>query len=157
MTTAIFKTVPEKDHFLFYPGGHLDYGSVVKTLEFKKEDVSKAAGVPLASVRYEEEKIPQTLQDRIREWAVLLNLVAQHFKGNVKKTCLWFTTWTLTKSDQVMRTGTDQGLAAGILVGKNAEVQAAWRMAGFSARAGKASLGARRLTASFGKTMVRHF
>jgi uncharacterized protein (DUF2384 family) len=91
MATALYDTVSEKDHFSFYSGDHLDYGNVVKTLEFKKEDVSKATGVPLASVRYEEEKISQELRERIREWAVLLNLVAQHFKGDVKKTCLWFT------------------------------------------------------------------
>ena len=66
-------------------------------------------------------------------------------------------TRALGKTDQVSLMKTDQGLEAGISVGKDVADQAASRMAGLSALAGKPSLGARRLTASFGNTMVRQF
>ncbi len=45
----------------------------------------------MSSVRYDE-KIPTELHERIKEWAILLNLVAEHFKGDATKTTLWFTT-----------------------------------------------------------------
>lgn len=90
-TGQLFQTVPSKDYFSLSKGGNLDYSEVVKTLQFKKEDVSKATGAPLSSIRYEEEKIPKEVKDRITEWATLLNLVAQQFQGDIKKTCLWFT------------------------------------------------------------------
>ena len=61
------------------------------TLEFKNIDVSKATGVPEGSVRYDV-KMPQVLRTRIRDWAVLLNLVAGHFNGDALKTVLWFAT-----------------------------------------------------------------
>jgi len=66
-------------------------------------------------------------------------------------------TWALAKTDPLMLIRSEPVLAAGFLVGGGAAGQAVSRMAGLSARAGKPSLGARRLTASFGNTMVRHF
>lgn len=86
----IFSTVPGEDYLSFFENQKPQYNRIVKFLEFKKEDISKAAGVPLSSVRYDE-KMPFELQERIREWATLLNLVAEHFKGNAQKTALWFT------------------------------------------------------------------
>ena len=86
----IFSTVPKRDYLSFYKENRPQYNRVVDFLEFKKEDISKATGVPLSSVRYDE-KIPAELHERIREWATLLNLVAEHFQGDVKKTALWFT------------------------------------------------------------------
>jgi hypothetical protein len=87
--TGIFGTVPNKDFLSFGLGGSLRYKEVIDYLDFKKEDVSKALGVPRESVRFDN-RIPMEVADRIREWAVLLNLVAQHFKGDAKKTSLWF-------------------------------------------------------------------
>lgn len=87
----LFSTVPSQDFLSLYQDNSPKYQGVVRFLEFKKEDVSKASGVPLSSIRYDE-KMPAELQERIREWAPLLNLVAEHFQGDTEKTALWFTT-----------------------------------------------------------------
>lgn len=91
MTDDIFATVPKKDYLSLFDKDEPRYNRIVDFLEFKKEDISKATDVPLSSVRYDD-KIPQELHERIREWAILLNLVAGHFKGDPNKTTLWFTT-----------------------------------------------------------------
>lgn len=83
--SALFETVPE-DHMSVYD----DYSKVVSLLEFDKKDVARAARVPVNSVRYDE-KIPLDLRNHLNEWAVLLNMVARFFKGDAKKTVLWFT------------------------------------------------------------------
>ena len=85
----IFGTVPE-DYLSLFEKNKPKYDRIVNFLEFKKEDISKATDVPLASIRYDE-KIPRELHERLREWAILLNLVAGHFKGDPRKTTLWFT------------------------------------------------------------------
>ena len=90
MTDDIFATVPKKDHLSLFEKDAPRYNRIVNFLEFKKEDISKATDVPLSSVRYDD-KIPQELHERIREWAILLNLVAGHFNGDPAKTTLWFT------------------------------------------------------------------
>ena len=91
LTQNIFDTVPDQDYLSFYKNEKPQFNRIVQFLEFKKEDISRATGVPLSSVRYDE-KMPAELYERIREWATLLNLVAEHFKGNAEKTALWFTT-----------------------------------------------------------------
>ena len=90
LSTDIFATVPE-DYLSFYKDNKPRYNRIVQFLDFRKEDISKAAGVPLSSVRYDE-KMPAELHERIQEWATLLNLVAGHFRGDAQKTALWFTT-----------------------------------------------------------------
>ena len=86
----LFATVP-KDHLKFSVyGDRMDYSKVVDFLVFGKKDVSHATGVPLSSVRYDD-KMPSELVQRVNEWAMLLNLVAEHFQGDGKKTHLWFT------------------------------------------------------------------
>ena len=86
----LFDTVPQKDYLALFHQNQPKYQDVVEFLKFKSKDVSTATGVPLSSVRYDD-KMPSELQDRIREWAVLLNLVASYFKGDAQKTVLWFT------------------------------------------------------------------
>lgn len=86
---SIFDTVPE-DHLSLFEKGKPKYNRIIDFLDFKKNDISKATDVPLGSVRYDD-KIPKELHERIREWAILLNLVAGHFKGDASKTALWFT------------------------------------------------------------------
>ncbi len=87
---SIFDTVPEKDYLSFFEEKTPRYNRIIDFLDFKKEDISKATDVPLSSVRYDN-KIPRELHERIREWAILSNLVAGHFKGDSNKTALWFT------------------------------------------------------------------
>ncbi len=87
LSSDIFSTVPKEDYLSFQDKPN----RIAAFLEFKKEDISKATGVSLSSVRYDE-KMPSELRDRIREWATLLNLVAEHFHGDDKKTVSWFIT-----------------------------------------------------------------
>lgn len=87
LSSEIFSTVPKEDYLSFQDKPN----RIAEFLEFKKEDIAKATGVSLSSVRYDE-KMPSELRERIREWATLLNLVAEHFHGDEKKTALWFTT-----------------------------------------------------------------
>lgn len=75
---------------MLFPHGDTDYQRVVQLLDFKKKDVAKASQVSLLSVRYDH-KMPKELEERVREWAVALSLVAQYFK-NEPKTILWFKT-----------------------------------------------------------------
>ena len=81
----LFGTVPD-DYMSVYD----DPSKIVSLLEFDKKDVARAARVPVNSVRYDD-KIPADLKRRLNEWAVLLNMVAEFFKGDEKKTALWFT------------------------------------------------------------------
>jgi len=88
---ALFQTVPKEDYLSLFPSGDTDYEKVVGLLDFRKKDVARASNVALHSVRYDPPKMPKELQDRIQEWAIALNLVAQFFKDE-QKTVLWFKT-----------------------------------------------------------------
>jgi hypothetical protein len=85
----LFQNIPQKDYLAVAPGGRTDYNKVVRFLKFKNEDVAAATGATLGSVRYDE-RIPQEVGERIAEWATLLNLVAEFFKGDESKTLQWF-------------------------------------------------------------------
>lgn len=89
-SSALFETIPEKDYMALFPGkDKVDSTKVLDALGLKKNDVSKAAGIPVNSVRFDE-KMPKVLKERLIEWAILLNFVAQHFGGNPEKTVFWF-------------------------------------------------------------------
>ena len=88
---ALFETIPKEDYLSVFPSGGTDYEKVVDLLDFRKKDVARASNVALHSVRYDPPKMPKELQDRIQEWAVALNLVAQFFRDE-QKTVLWFKT-----------------------------------------------------------------
>jgi uncharacterized protein (DUF2384 family) len=88
---ALFGTIANEDYLSLFPSGGTDYEKVVHFLDFKKKDVARASNVALHSVRYDPPKMPKELQDRIQEWAVALNLVAQFFRDE-QKTVLWFKT-----------------------------------------------------------------
>ena len=85
---ALFRTISETDFFHFFEGVNPKGPEVVKFLNYKKEDVSAAAGIPVASVRYDE-KMPQELRERIIQWANAINLVGSYFQ-DAEKTILWF-------------------------------------------------------------------
>ncbi len=87
--SKLFSTVPQ-DHLGLFEGGALRYKAVHEFLGFKTKDVAKAASVPAGSVRFDA-KMPAELVERVREWAVIINLVAGFFDGNRDKTHLWFT------------------------------------------------------------------
>jgi len=86
--SALFDSVPAKDIGKFFKNGEVDGQKVVEFLKYKKEDVSVAAGVPVASVRYDT-KMPVDLRERMVEWATAINLVGSHF-NDLDKTMLWF-------------------------------------------------------------------
>jgi uncharacterized protein (DUF2384 family) len=88
---ALFETIPKEDYLSLFPSGDTDYEKVVDLLDFKKKDVARASNVALQSIRYDPPKMPKELQERIQEWGVALNLVAQFF-GDEQKTILWFKT-----------------------------------------------------------------
>jgi uncharacterized protein (DUF2384 family) len=88
---ALFNTVPEEDHLAIFHDGNTDYQKVVNLLKFKKKDVARASKVPQGSVRYDRTRMPKELEERIKEWATALSIVAQFFKDETK-TIRWF--WT---------------------------------------------------------------
>jgi hypothetical protein len=90
MEPALFRNVPDKDYFHFLPKGRPDGKKIVDFLKYKKEDVSTAANISVASVRYDQ-KIPEELETRLIEWATAINLVANFFQ-DASKTMVWFQT-----------------------------------------------------------------
>lgn len=89
-STTLFSTVPREDRLSLFPSGHTDYQRVVKLLDFSKREVAKASSIPSMSVRYDQ-RIPRELAERLQEWAIALNIVAQFFQDE-QKTILWFKT-----------------------------------------------------------------
>jgi uncharacterized protein (DUF2384 family) len=89
--STLFDTVPKDILSLFQQEGGTDYQKVVRLLDFKKNDVARASNIAIQSVRYDHPRMPKILEDRLNEWAVALNLVAQFF-GDEQRTVLWFKT-----------------------------------------------------------------
>lgn len=91
-TASLFDNIARKDHLHLFPAGeNPDFQRVVELLDFKKTDVARASNIPSHSVRYDPPRMPKELQERMMEWAVALNLVAQFFRDETK-TVLWFRT-----------------------------------------------------------------
>ena len=87
-TSPLFNSIPPEDRFHFFNKGEPDGKKVVNFINFKKEDVSVAAGVPLNNVRYDN-KMSEELRERLVEWATAINLVGCYF-NDPDKTMLWF-------------------------------------------------------------------
>ena len=85
---ALFGTIPAKDRFEVFDGAKPRAERVVELLDYKKDDVAAATGVAKSSIRYDE-RMPDELRARIREWAIALNLVASFFDDE-DKALLWF-------------------------------------------------------------------
>jgi len=83
---TLFANVPGEDFLGLIKGGNPK--KVVDYLRLTQEEVASATGVPKKSVRYDE-KIPQELLNRLQEIAVICELVAEYFQGNLEKTQLW--------------------------------------------------------------------
>lgn len=86
---AIFNTVPNRDFLSLYHGDRIDYKKVTDLLDFNKKELARVTGVPIDSIRFDQ-KMPKELTERLREWAIVLQLVAQFFEGDKNKTVLWF-------------------------------------------------------------------
>lgn len=83
----LFETVPTRDYLGFF--AKKDPKKVVKYLNLSQTEVASATGIPKASVRYDN-KMPPELAQRLQEIAVVCELVAEYFKGDLEKTALWF-------------------------------------------------------------------
>ncbi len=82
----IYSTVAKYD---LLPSDNLK--ASIDFLDFSKADVSKATGQAKNSIRYDE-RVPAELEERIKQIANIINLVAEFFEGNPDKTKLWFVT-----------------------------------------------------------------
>ncbi|MFI5343589.1 MAG: hypothetical protein ACHQUC_05140 [Chlamydiales bacterium] len=91
LRSDIFSNIPNRDYLSLFKKGEARAPEVVDFVGFRKDDIAKATGIPSNSIRYDE-RMPQILKDRLREWANLFNLVAQFFEGDATKTALWFKT-----------------------------------------------------------------
>ena len=88
METALFNNIPSEDRMQLFSKGEPEGKKIADFLNYKKQDVSVATGIPLASIRYDI-KMPAELRERLVEWATALNLVAEYF-NDAEKTVLWF-------------------------------------------------------------------
>lgn len=86
--STIFNTVPTHDYLGLLKEDDSSK-KVVDFLDFTKEDVASATGLPKASIRYDE-RIPSELAERLLEIGIVCELVADYFKGDLRKTALWF-------------------------------------------------------------------
>lgn len=83
----ILNSIPQTDYLNLFKGNTPK--NVVHFLELTQNDVSKALGIPKKSIRYDD-NIPKELARRLEEIAVICELVAGYFDGDIKKTALWF-------------------------------------------------------------------
>lgn len=81
----IFSTIPKHDYLNLIH----NLGDVPKFLNLEKEEVSKAANIAKTSIRYDN-RIPLELEKFLSEVAIVCELVADHFEGDIQKTALWF-------------------------------------------------------------------
>ena len=67
-TPPIFNTVPKNDIFGLYNKnkGHLKYQAVANTINFNRQEVSKATRININAVKYKEDEIP----DKIKEFFI---------------------------------------------------------------------------------------
>jgi len=86
----IFANVAKKDYLALFDDDRPKYQEIMRVFDFQKQDVARATGVAPSSVRWDDQ-VPAEVRERFRKWANLLNLVAEFFDGDTKKTVLWFT------------------------------------------------------------------
>lgn len=86
---ALFSNFPQHNYLKLLDEDTNTPKQVADFLNLTKEDVASATGVAKSSVRYDE-RIPAELLTRMREIAITCELVAEYFKGDAKKTALWF-------------------------------------------------------------------
>ena len=85
----LFGTVPSAYLPIWDEPGRVNAQQLAKFLDFTKQDVEGAARIAPRTFAYGQ-PLPKVVEDRLLEWAVVLELVAGYFKGDVEKTLLWF-------------------------------------------------------------------
>lgn len=88
---TLFRNIGQSDPLEFWSNHGLDYRKVSDFLEFNHSELSKIGGVSMNSVRLDD-RIPHALQERLSQIANIVNLVAEYFEGDPRKTALWFRT-----------------------------------------------------------------
>jgi hypothetical protein len=100
MTAALHSSTPSgarpvtgyiADDLLHFhrPDGQLEYQRVMDFAKLKKADIAKLARVSPTSVRWDD-KMPESVAERLQQIANIANLVAEFFHGDAKKVALWF-------------------------------------------------------------------
>lgn len=84
---AFLNTIPEHDYLKLLEGNTPK--KVVEFLGLSRNDISKAMHVPRDSVRYDS-GMSKELENHLCEIAIICELMAGYFKGDIKKTALWF-------------------------------------------------------------------
>jgi hypothetical protein len=69
--------------------GKASLKEVARILDFNKKAVAQGARIPVSNFSFSH-PLPSQLEDRLREWAMIIEIVAQHFDGDSEKTALWF-------------------------------------------------------------------
>ena len=90
VNNAFFESVPDKDYCDLFTRNHPNAKKVMSMLNYSKKDLAIATGFSANSIRLDE-RIQSQIEERLREWAVTINLVASYFK-NIDRTMLWFQT-----------------------------------------------------------------
>lgn len=88
VAAELFSTIPQKSYLGLHKGDKANYQNLKKFLSFKKEDIAKATGVSISSIR--EDRLPKEVEERLFEIATICELVAGFFEGDVVKTAQWF-------------------------------------------------------------------
>ncbi len=91
---SLFSNIATTKIPLFYKkNGELDYRQVVSIfLKLTNDDLAKIANISVKSVRFENDRMPTALKERIIEIKNVCELVAEMMGGSLEKTQLWFTT-----------------------------------------------------------------
>ena len=85
LTGHVFK----HDLLTLFANHHVNYKRVAEIADLSKSDLGKLGKVAKSSVRFDD-KMPQSVADRLREIGNIANLVAEYFNGDVQKVELWF-------------------------------------------------------------------
>ncbi len=86
-TNDFLNTVP-KHNYLHLLDGNMPK-NVVEFLELDRYEVAKAMGLNKTQVRFDEQ-IRKDLKGRLEEIAIICELMAGYFDGDIAKTALWF-------------------------------------------------------------------
>jgi hypothetical protein len=89
-TSALFKTVSDRDSLKFWQGSALNYQKVRDFAGIDAKDVARLTGLAKSSVRYDS-KAPKEVKEHLENIANICNLVFEFFQDDVK-TKLWLQT-----------------------------------------------------------------
>lgn len=87
---SLFESIPKKDYCNLFAGAHPKPKEVMNILNYSKKDLAVATGFPASAIRYDQ-RMNSEIENRLKEWATAINLVASYFK-DVDRTMIWFQT-----------------------------------------------------------------